>query len=122
MPKKNQPQKKITVEYNKTEQDQVKSLLLMVLNFIKVHISHPLKCFSSFLQVGLNRSQCGTQQLCVAEPSGCDPSSGSCFFLAAEQRSDQIFEFGLAGESEGYIAATLSNDATLVCQVLSFAH
>lgn len=95
----------------------------MVLNFIKVHISHPLKCFSSPLQTDLTNTQCGTEQLCAAEPSQCNPSiSGSCFFLSAKQLSGRNFEFGLAGESEGYIAASLSPDGTLVCQVLSPTH
>nr|XP_033507894.1 putative ferric-chelate reductase 1 isoform X2 [Epinephelus lanceolatus] len=61
----------------------------------------------------LSRTGCGTQQLCASEPSTCDPSSTNCFFLAAKQTSGQNFEFGLAGQSTGYVAATLSTDATL---------
>ncbi|KAG8005985.1 putative ferric-chelate reductase 1, partial [Nibea albiflora] len=63
----------------------------------------------------VSSTDCGTQQLCAAEPSSCDPSTaGSCFFLAAKRQSGQNFEFALAGESEGYLAATLSTDSTLV--------
>ncbi|XP_044038927.1 autotransporter adhesin BpaC-like [Siniperca chuatsi] len=65
------------------------------------------------LQTPLSRAECGTKQLCAAEPSNCNPSSGSCFFLAARQLSGQNFEFGLSGQSQGYIAATLSPDSTL---------
>ncbi|GLD64709.1 putative ferric-chelate reductase 1 [Lates japonicus] len=58
-----------------------------------------------------------------AQPSECDPSQeGSCFFLSARVQNGQNFDFGLSGESEGYIAATVSaddnvgnNDTTYVC-------
>ncbi|XP_070849361.1 putative ferric-chelate reductase 1 isoform X2 [Chaetodon trifascialis] len=66
------------------------------------------------LETTISNTGCGTEQLCAAEPSSCDPSSpGSCFFLAAKQQSGQNFEFGLAGESDGYLAASLSPDGTL---------
>ena len=72
------------------------------------------------LQTAINRTDCGDGQLCAAQPSDCDPStSSSCFFLAAKQISGRNFDFGLSGESDGYIAATLSLDSELVCQVLS---
>ncbi|XP_035850249.1 putative ferric-chelate reductase 1 isoform X2 [Sander lucioperca] len=75
------------------------------------------------LETPLSRTQCGKTQLCAATPSQCDPStSGSCFFLAVRQTSGNNFEFGLSGESDGYIAASLSststqggNDITYVC-------
>ncbi|XP_022623908.1 integumentary mucin C.1-like [Seriola dumerili] len=75
------------------------------------------------LQTNVSRAECGTQQLCVAEPAVCDPSAtGSCFFLAATQQSGSNFDFSISGESDGYIAATLSpdttvgdNDTTYVC-------
>ncbi|XP_039996561.1 putative ferric-chelate reductase 1 [Xiphias gladius] len=75
------------------------------------------------LETPVSRTGCGTQQLCAAEPSECDPSmAGSCFFLAVKRQSGQNFEFGLSGESDGYLAATLSpgatvgdNDTTYVC-------
>ncbi|XP_033961596.1 putative ferric-chelate reductase 1 [Pseudochaenichthys georgianus] len=71
----------------------------------------------------INRADCGTGQLCAAEPSDCDPStSSSCFFLSAKQNSGRNFDIGLSGESDGYLAATLSldnilggNDTTYVC-------
>lgn len=79
-----------------------------------------LKYFVPLLQTTINNTGCGTEQLCAAEPASCNPSvAGSCFFLSARQTSGQNFEFGLAGEADGYIAATLSTDSTLVCQVLS---
>ncbi|XP_022623913.1 putative ferric-chelate reductase 1 [Seriola dumerili] len=75
------------------------------------------------LETNVSRAECGTQQLCVAEPAVCDPSAtGSCFFLAATQQSGSNFDFSISGESDGYIAATLSpdttvgdNDTTYVC-------
>ncbi|KAK1890584.1 putative ferric-chelate reductase 1 [Dissostichus eleginoides] len=75
------------------------------------------------LMTAINRADCGTGQLCAAQPSNCDPStSSSCFFLAAKQSSGRNFDFGLSGESDGYLAATLSldnilggNDTTYVC-------
>ncbi|XP_073330535.1 uncharacterized protein [Pagrus major] len=66
------------------------------------------------LETPINNTGCGTEQLCAAEPSSCNPAvAGSCFFLSARQTSGQNFEFGLSGESDGYIAATLSTDSTL---------
>ncbi|KAM9335708.1 uncharacterized protein ABDE67_020712 [Symphorus nematophorus] len=66
------------------------------------------------LETPFNNSGCGTEQLCAAEPSSCNPAdSGSCFFLAAKRLGGQNFEFALAGESEGYIAASLSTDTSL---------
>ncbi|CAK6982435.1 putative ferric-chelate reductase 1 [Scomber scombrus] len=61
--------------------------------------------------------------LCAAEPTTCDPSqSSSCFFCGAKQSSGRNFDFSLSGESEGYVAASLStdttagdNDATYIC-------
>nr|XP_019963925.1 PREDICTED: putative ferric-chelate reductase 1 [Paralichthys olivaceus] len=76
------------------------------------------------LEEPLNRTGCGTRQLCGSEPSDCDPSSSSssCFFLGAKQKDGNNFEFALSGESSGYIATTLSfdstagnNDTTYVC-------
>ncbi|XP_056884295.1 uncharacterized protein si:cabz01007794.1 isoform X3 [Takifugu flavidus] len=65
------------------------------------------------LETNLNNSGCGTQKLCVNEPANCDPGSGSCSFFSARQKSGQNFEFALAGETDGYIAAVLSSDTTL---------
>ncbi|XP_030286356.1 mucin-5AC [Sparus aurata] len=66
------------------------------------------------LETTINRTGCGTEQLCAAEPASCNPAvAGSCFFLSARQMSGQKFEFGLSGEADGYIAATLSSDSTL---------
>ncbi|XP_040886992.1 uncharacterized transmembrane protein DDB_G0289901-like isoform X2 [Toxotes jaculatrix] len=75
------------------------------------------------LETPVSRGGCGTERLCAAQPSECNPSNaGSCFFLSARRRSGQNFDFGLSGESEGYLAATLStdtnfgdNDTTYVC-------
>ncbi|KAM7366450.1 hypothetical protein PAMP_015888 [Pampus punctatissimus] len=75
------------------------------------------------LETPVSRAECGSKQLCAAQPSDCNPSSpGSCFFLAARQTSGRNFEFGLSGQSEGYLAASLStgttaggNDTTYVC-------
>ncbi|XP_030017484.1 putative ferric-chelate reductase 1 [Sphaeramia orbicularis] len=74
------------------------------------------------LQDPVTNTGCGTQQLCAAQPSDCNPNAtGSCFFLAARQTSGQNFEFGLSGESDGYLACTLTpsgstgNDTTYIC-------
>ncbi|TWW63487.1 hypothetical protein D4764_03G0004950 [Takifugu flavidus] len=66
------------------------------------------------LETNLNNSGCGTQKLCVNEPTNCDPGSGSCSFFSARQKSGQNFEFALAGETDGYIAAG-GSDTTYVC-------
>ncbi|TWW63486.1 hypothetical protein D4764_03G0004940 [Takifugu flavidus] len=62
------------------------------------------------LETNLNNSGCGTQKLCVNEPANCDPGSGSCSFFSARQKSGQNFEFALAGETDGYIAAVSANN------------
>ncbi|KAF7646686.1 hypothetical protein LDENG_00183750 [Lucifuga dentata] len=74
------------------------------------------------LTTNITRNGCGTVNLCASQPADCDPSAGSCFLLSARQISDQNFQFALSGESDGYIAATLSpdntignNDTTYVC-------
>ncbi|XP_045921627.1 integumentary mucin C.1-like [Micropterus dolomieu] len=72
------------------------------------------------LQTPLNRTGCGAQQLCAARPSNCDPSSGSCFFLSAQQQSGQNFMLGLSGQSAGYIAASLAPDTTLAGNVTTY--
>ena len=66
------------------------------------------------LNTTISREGCGSERLCAAEPSECDPAiSGSCFFLNAKQTDGRNFEFGISGESDGYIAAVLSRDAAL---------
>ncbi|XP_026209385.1 putative ferric-chelate reductase 1 [Anabas testudineus] len=66
------------------------------------------------LITSLSTSGCGTQQLCLSQPSSCDPSTnGSCYFVSAQQQNDPIYQFGLSGNSLGYIAVTLSLDSTL---------
>ncbi|XP_054914406.1 uncharacterized protein LOC129378156 [Poeciliopsis prolifica] len=73
------------------------------------------------LESNITKAECGSKQLCVSEPSNCEPSvPGSCFFLAANLQNDGNFNFGLSGESDGYIAATLTGgvgegDPTYVC-------
>ncbi|XP_056156074.1 beta-mannanase/endoglucanase A-like [Lampris incognitus] len=75
------------------------------------------------LQGAISRTDCGKSELCAAQPEDCDPSeAGSCFFVSAKRTNGQNFEFALAGESDGYVAASLStdtalggNDTTYVC-------
>ncbi|XP_038587506.1 putative ferric-chelate reductase 1 [Micropterus salmoides] len=74
----------------------------------------------STLETPLNRTGCGTQQLCAAQPSNCDPSSGSCFFFSAQQQSGQNFMLGLSGQSAGYIAASLAPNTTLAGNVTTY--
>ncbi|XP_061769387.1 putative ferric-chelate reductase 1 [Nerophis ophidion] len=57
---------------------------------------------------------CGRQQLCAAQPPDCNPSEQeSCFFISAELIDDERFEFSLSGESDGYVAGTLSSEGRL---------
>ncbi|XP_035530876.1 putative ferric-chelate reductase 1 [Morone saxatilis] len=66
------------------------------------------------LPSSVSNSDCKTGKLCAAEPSSCNPSGArSCFFLSAKQNNGQSFDFELSGESNGYIAATLSTDSSL---------
>ncbi|KAM9836908.1 uncharacterized protein ACBR49_019322 [Aulostomus maculatus] len=66
------------------------------------------------LETEINRTGCGSEQLCIAEPAECDPSEGdTCFFAATRQTNGQNFEFELSGESDGYIAVSLSEDTTV---------
>ena len=51
----------------------------------------------------------------MADPTSCDPStSSSCFFVSIKQSAGQNFEFEMAGQSSGYLAASLSKDTTAV--------
>jgi len=76
-----------------------------------VFFPHPL--FKT--QTPVSNSGCGSSQLCAAEPQGCNPAeAGSCFFASTRQLGGQNFEFGISGDSEGYIGVALSPDATLV--------
>ncbi|XP_061566493.1 uro-adherence factor A-like [Cololabis saira] len=74
------------------------------------------------LETTISRTGCGSQQLCAGEPVQCDPSTspGSCFFLGARQISGRNFEFGLAGESEGYISASLATGSTTGVNVTTY--
>nr|XP_043876439.1 putative ferric-chelate reductase 1 isoform X2 [Solea senegalensis] len=66
------------------------------------------------LNTSITRTQCGTEELCASEPADCDPSQdSSCYFLSAETQNGNNFTFGLSGESEGYIAVSLSTDETV---------
>ncbi|XP_053716178.1 uncharacterized protein LOC128756054 [Synchiropus splendidus] len=65
------------------------------------------------LEITIDRSGCAAERICAAEPGDCDPSGGECFFVGAVQKGGQNFDFGLSGETEGYLACTLSNDNSL---------
>ncbi|XP_023201693.1 putative ferric-chelate reductase 1 [Xiphophorus maculatus] len=60
----------------------------------------------------ISRQECGSSKLCAAEPSKCDPSSSTCYFVSAKQQSGQTYNFELSGQTDGYIAAGLSNAAS----------
>ncbi|PWA19160.1 hypothetical protein CCH79_00019262 [Gambusia affinis] len=64
-------------------------------------------------QASISRQECGTSKLCAAEPSKCDPASGTCYFLSAKQQSGQTYNFELSGQTDGYIAAGLSTAISL---------
>ncbi|XP_076737776.1 uncharacterized protein LOC101476357 [Maylandia zebra] len=76
----------------------------------------------TILNTSFTRDNCSKTQLCVSQPSGCDPSSGTCFFLGSQALGGQNFKFSLSGQSDGYAALTLSrnttqgvNDTTYIC-------
>ncbi|KAM3590784.1 uncharacterized protein V6R79_016616 [Siganus canaliculatus] len=74
-------------------------------------------------QTPVSNAGCGTTRICAAEPSSCNPNgTGTCYFLSASLTSGRNFDFTLSGQSDGYVAATLSldsvlggNDVTYVC-------
>ncbi|XP_030609892.1 putative ferric-chelate reductase 1 [Archocentrus centrarchus] len=61
----------------------------------------------------ISANNCSKTQLCARQPSDCDPTNGTCFFLGVRQLNGQNFGFALSGDSDGYIAAILSLNATL---------
>ncbi|XP_031707268.1 putative ferric-chelate reductase 1 [Anarrhichthys ocellatus] len=67
------------------------------------------------LETPVSRTGCGSQRLCGTQPTGCDPSANnSCFFASFKQRGNsRNFEIEVSGESDGYVACTLSRDSTL---------
>ncbi|KAK0153175.1 putative ferric-chelate reductase 1 [Merluccius polli] len=65
-------------------------------------------------EIPISNDNCSSTQLCAAEPGDCDPAvSRSCSFIGARQTGGRNFEFALSGQSDGYIGCTLSPDATL---------
>ncbi|KAG7269188.1 hypothetical protein CRUP_016060, partial [Coryphaenoides rupestris] len=69
---------------------------------------------STHSETPVSNSGCGSTQLCAAQPASCNPAvAGSCFFAGIRQLGGQNFEFGISGDSEGYIGCALSPDATL---------
>lgn len=69
--------------------------------------------FFSF-QADLTNADCGKTRLCVGEPSGCNPASGSCTLVGVKQISGSNYGFVLAGESSGYLAIVTSFSGELV--------
>ncbi|XP_042370512.1 putative ferric-chelate reductase 1 [Plectropomus leopardus] len=65
------------------------------------------------LMTNINRTGCGSAKLCAADPADCTPGNAGCFLASADQISGQNFNFELAGETEGYLAAALSTDSSL---------
>lgn len=65
-------------------------------------------------QADLNSDDCGHGRLCVGVPSDCNPAKTSCTLLGAKLKGGNIFEFLLAGQSDGYLAALVSFGTTLV--------
>ncbi|KAK7910371.1 hypothetical protein WMY93_015055 [Mugilogobius chulae] len=61
------------------------------------------------------------KKLCAAQPTGCDPSSGSCFFVTAKRSSGFNVDFELSGETDGYLGCTLTptggNETAYVCLI-----
>ncbi|RVE60316.1 hypothetical protein OJAV_G00179510 [Oryzias javanicus] len=87
-------------------------------------VNNPIHCNNTSVETlatTVNRNECGKTQLCAAEPSTCDPSAGaSCFFLGAQKKDGNNFEFALSGESDGYIAASVlspfnNKEVTYIC-------
>ncbi|XP_068584499.1 putative ferric-chelate reductase 1 isoform X2 [Cebidichthys violaceus] len=69
------------------------------------------------LDTPVSRTGCGSQRLCGSTPEDCDPStsdSDSCSFASFRQRNNpRDLDISISGESDGYIACTLSPDSTL---------
>uniref|UniRef100_H3CPP7 Ferric-chelate reductase 1a n=1 Tax=Tetraodon nigroviridis TaxID=99883 RepID=H3CPP7_TETNG len=67
----------------------------------------------SALEANLTNDGCGTVRLCAGQPSDCNPANSACTLLGAKAKGGNVFEFLLAGESEGYLGAVVSFDAAL---------
>ncbi|XP_036072435.1 putative cell agglutination protein SPAPB2C8.01 [Oryzias melastigma] len=65
------------------------------------------------LETVVSNTSCGTEKLCAAKPTSCNPAAGgTCSFLSVKQKSGQIYSFEISGQSTGYIGSLLSIDAT----------
>ncbi|XP_074480634.1 uncharacterized protein LOC141761202 [Sebastes fasciatus] len=65
------------------------------------------------LVVLISRAGCGNTKLCLDQPSGCTPGAAAgCSFCSLSQTSGQNFVVELSGESDGYIALSVSFGAT----------
>ncbi|KAF6714934.1 putative ferric-chelate reductase 1 [Oryzias melastigma] len=67
----------------------------------------------ALLETVVSNTSCGTEKLCAARPTSCNPAAGgTCSFLSVKQKSGQIYSFEISGQSTGYIGSLLSIDTT----------
>lgn len=62
----------------------------------------------------MTNEECGKTRLCVGEPSGCNPASGSCTLVGVKQIGGSNYGCILAGETAGYLAIVASFTGELV--------
>ncbi|RVE60315.1 hypothetical protein OJAV_G00179500 [Oryzias javanicus] len=79
-------------------------------------LAPPVTSFASTiaaLQAIISNTSCGTEKLCAAKPTSCNPAAGgTCSFLSVKQKSGQRYSFEISGQSTGYIGSLLSIDTT----------
>ncbi|KAK7910370.1 hypothetical protein WMY93_015054 [Mugilogobius chulae] len=63
------------------------------------------------LAADLTNTECKKTKLCASKPSGCNPSSGSCFFFSVKRRTGRNMDIEQSGQTEGYLGSVLKTPA-----------
>ncbi|KAM4021540.1 putative ferric-chelate reductase 1 [Anomaloglossus baeobatrachus] len=59
----------------------------------------------------ISSETCGTQKICLSNPSGCDPSkTTNCFFMSSVKSDNGAYHFEMSGPSGGYVSIGFSDD------------
>ncbi|XP_073499166.1 putative ferric-chelate reductase 1 [Phyllobates terribilis] len=59
----------------------------------------------------ISSETCGTQKICLRNPSECDPSkTTNCFFMSSAMTDNGAYNFEMSGPSGGYVSIGFSDD------------
>ncbi|CAJ0965147.1 unnamed protein product, partial [Ranitomeya imitator] len=59
----------------------------------------------------ISSETCGTQKICLSNPSECDPSkTTNCLFMSSAMTDNGAYNFEISGPSGGYVSIGFSDD------------